>query len=138
MADLKSPFFWLTVFFAGILVCAWFFDKAAKQINLPAIEEPEPPSQSEFAKFKKFMLFAPLVFGVLYLLYYTNFTIALIVLMCGSLYYWREAHRNRVLPLVAAGLSRPQARLLTFIQLLWIGPLTIALLVFVWGKYSAP
>ena len=136
---INSPYFWLAAFFAGIFFCAWRIDKAIERLNITLATEPEPRlAPSALAQFKNILIALPLVLGILYLINETSFTAALVVLLTGSLYYWREAYKSRVLPLVAVGLPRREAQVLTLMQWLWLGPLTIALALFAWGRYSAP
>ena len=138
MADLfNSPFAWLGAFFVGIFFCAWRMDKAIERLGIKLSNEPDPPPKAS-AQIKNGLIAVALVLGVVYLLNATSFPIALTVLLGGSLYYWREAYKSRVLPLIAAGMPRSEARGFTLMQWLWLGPLTVALALFVWGKYSAP
>ena len=138
MADLvNSPFSWLAAFFFGIFFCAWRMDKAVVRLGIKLSAELAPAPRT-IDVIKNVLISAALVLVVLYLLNETSFPIALIVLLAGSLYYWREAYKSRVLPLVAAGMPQSEARVFTLMQWLWLGPLTMALALFAWAKYSAP
>jgi hypothetical protein len=138
MVDLiDSPYSWLAAFFVGIFFCAWRMDKAVGRIGIKRSAEPDPTPRT-IAQVRNVLVTAVLVIVGLYLLNETSFPIALIVLFAGSLYYWREAYKSRVLPLVTAGMPQSEVLVFTLMQWLWLGPLTVALALFVRGKYSAP
>ena len=134
---LQSPYLWLALSFAGILFCGWKMDKAGGRLGIerPA-ESEQPPRVSTLIK--NCLIAAPLVAAILYLFHNTSFQVALAVLFAGSLYYWRHAYKRRVRPLVSAGLTQSEALAFTFMQLLWLAPLTLALALFIRSKYGAP
>jgi len=134
---LNSPFGWMAAFFVGIFFCAWRMDKAVERLGIKLSTEREPPPRL-IVQIRNALVAIALVLAILYLLKETSFAVALLVLLVGTLYYWREAYKSRVLPLVAAGLSPSEARVFTLMQLLWLGPLAITMALFAWSRYGAP
>ena len=112
-------------------------DKAVERLGLTFSTDP-PPAPKAIDQIKNVLIGTALAVGFLYLISGTSFPIALLASLTGGLFYWREAYKNRVLPLVAAGMPRPEARVFTLMQLLWLGPLTIAVALFALSKYSVP
>ena len=130
-----SPYAWLAAFFCGAAFCVWRIDRAAARLGIKRSIE-RPPAPGAIVVMRGVLVTVALMLGSLYLLNGTSFPIALVFLLAGSLYFWRLAYTGRVVPLVAAGMPRPEARLFAFMQWLWLGPLTVALALFVRAKYS--
>jgi hypothetical protein len=133
----SSPLLWLALFFAGIFLCASRLDKAAKSLGVrPPGKDGTPQTTVTLVKNTVVSLAVALVVYVL--VFHTVLVVALLAVGALCFGIWLQAYKYRVRPLVSAGLPRARARAFTAMQLLWVGPASVAMGLFVWGLYRGP
>lgn len=132
-----SPLLWLAIFFAGIFFCASQMDKVAKRLHVKAPESGRSPQKIAVLA-KNAATSAIVALAVYFLVFHTVLIVALLAVCALCIGIWFQAYRYRVRPLVAAGLPLARARAFTAMQLLWVGPASVALGLFVWGLYRGP
>ena len=134
---LANPLLWLAVFFADIFLCAAQMDKAAKRLGIkPPQRGGSSPKTISLVKNVAASVVVALV--AYYLLFHTTLVVALLAVGAFCLGIWFQAYKYRVRPLVTSGLSLARARVITVMQLLWVGPISIAIALFVWESYRGP
>ena len=138
LSVVKSPLIGVLLFFLGIFFCGWQLDKAASRLAVDRPTDDDPPKDpATSVLLKRMLLGLALALTVFFILYQTKFLVASVLVVVGCLYFWHEAYKSRVRPLVQAGLPKAKAWYLTAIQAFWIIPLAIAVTFHLRGKYGA-
>ena len=133
----SQPLFFLALGFAGMLLCAWLFDRAYKRY-MPDIEDEPEPTKPPLLRALLYMIATLCVaIALWFALYKTSLLIADLLLLAALASFAVGSYKIRLRPLLARGLTPPHLVALVLALGLWAAPILWFMHMHLAGSYGA-